>query len=994
MSRKLLFVALVAVLLGPAVLWAASPYDRVAYYDDDYPTNWADRASAQNVRDALADAGYQVVDAADLKTWMDGHIASGGLSVVVMCNDIFPDTIVETNTEDCTLRQYLNAGGKVVFYADIPFWNQGHADGSNTNWGQNGANGIFGFSAAPNAAPAVWDSGSGVTITEDGVIWGLTETWTSQRPAAPDAWANMTILATDDNGAAAGWVAHFVEGDTFRGFVRIRDTGGMPNVEDLIRLAEYAENIEMATGPVPETETDDIPRDVVLSWMPGAVAVTHDVYFGTSLEDVNAASRDNPLGVLVSENQSAATYDPEGLLEFGTTYYWRIDEVNGAPDYTIFRGEVWSFTAEPFAYPIENVSATSNAITEPDAGPENTINGSGLNDMDQHSTASGDMFLGRQDGEDLIVVEYEFDQVYKLHEMLVWNYNVQFELLLGFGVKETTVEYSVDGTDWTVLGNVELAQATAAATYEANTTIAFDGVAARYVRLTVQNGYGTRGQYGLSEVRFLYIPAQAREPQPADGATSVNIDAQLAWRAGRDAVSHEVYLGTDAAALALAGTPATASYDPGALNLGTTYYWQINEVQDAESWASDVWSFSVRDYLVVDDFESYNDEDNVIYETWIDGWVNETGSTVGYLVEPFAEQTIVHSGRQSMPLMYDNAGVNTSEAELDLGQNWATSGIQSLTLYFHGDPDNSSGQLYVKINNTRINYDGDAADLGIAGWQKWSIVLADTGANLNNVTTLTIGIEGSGAQGTLYIDDIRLSPQVSAPRTSDVGIAISAQANWWSQDAADREMEEIVDNAQAPVVVFGAGSQDGLADWVRDHTNNGVANLLILCGQLPDTIYEPGNVQADDSIVEQFLDAGNTILNTGDWIFYVVNGAGTNGAAGLQTIMDIPAVTVAGEDNTAVTVTAEGQELTPSLQDLATDRPFHLDTLEGDWTAELILAQNADGTRADPVIVRNSATGGRIGIFYQTNGQDDDPRGEVISEWINNWYLDAASGGN
>jgi hypothetical protein len=272
--------------------------------------------------------------------------------------------------------------------------------------------------------------------------------------------------------------------------------------------------------------------------------------------------------------------------------------------------------------------------------------------------------------------------------------------------------------------------------------------------------------------------------------------------------------------------------------------------------------------------------------------------------------------------------------------------------------------------------------------------LADTGASLTNVTQLTIGVEGAGAQGVVYIDDIRLSPEVSALRTSDIGIAISAQANWWSQDAADREMEEIVDNAQAPVVVFNTSDQDALADWLTDHTSNGVANLLILCGQLPDTIYEPGNVQADDSIVEQFLDAGNTIINTGDWIFYVVNGAGTNGAAGLQTIMDIPGVTVAGGDNTAVTVTAEGQDFTPSLQDFATDRPFHLDTLEGDWYTELVLAQNADGTLADPVIVRNSTTGGRIGVFHQAASEDDLPRGEVISEWINNWYLDAVSGGN
>jgi hypothetical protein len=146
-------------------------------------------------------------------------------------------------------------------------------------------------------------------------------------------------------------------------------------------------------------------------------------------------------------------------------------------------------------------------------------------------------------------------------------------------------------------------------------------------------------------------------------------------------------------------------------------------------------------------------------------------------------------------------------------------------------------------------------------------------------------------------------------------IAISTQAGWWSQGAADREMQEIADNVTAvSVEQFTANDQDALADWVADHTGNGTSDLLIICGQFPDTIYEPGNGQADDSLAELFLDDGNCIVNTGDWIFYVVNGAGTNGPGGLQTMMDIPGVTVAGEDNTAITVTADGQDYTPTFR--------------------------------------------------------------------------------
>jgi hypothetical protein len=225
-------------------------------------------------------------------------------------------------------------------------------------------------------------------------------------------------------------------------------------------------------------------------------------------------------------------------------------------------------------------------------------------------------------------------------------------------------------------------------------------------------------------------------------------------------------------------------------------------------------------------------------------------------------------------------------------------------------------------------------------------------------------------------------------------IAISTQANWWSQAAADREMQEIVDNVTAvDVQRFTSSEQDALAEWVVAHTGDGSSDLLILCGQCPDTIYPPGNTQPDGSIIELFLDDGNCIINTGDWIFYVVNGAGTNGTAALPNIMDIPSMDM-WDDDTPVTVTDEGHQYTPSLTDFSTDRAIHLDALTNDWSAELILALAADKNRAEPCILHNSVTDGRIGVFFQTASQDNDPRGEVISEWINNWYVKFVASAN
>ena len=218
-------------------------------------------------------------------------------------------------------------------------------------------------------------------------------------------------------------------------------------------------------------------------------------------------------------------------------------------------------------------------------------------------------------------------------------------------------------------------------------------------------------------------------------------------------------------------------------------------------------------------------------------------------------------------------------------------------------------------------------------------------------------------------------------------IAISTQAGWFGQAAADREMQEVVASVTtAPVEVFTANDQAALADWVKAHTGDGASDLLILCGQFPATIYAPGNSQADGSLAELFLDDGNCIINTGDYMFYVVDGAGTNAEPGLETMMDIAHISM-WDDDTAVVVTPDGKTYTPSLKDYATDRPWHLDELRGDWYPELVLAQNATGTRAEPAIIANRVTGGRLGTFYQTSGQDSDPRGKIISEWINNWYL-------
>ncbi len=549
---------------------------------------------------------------------------------------------------------------------------------------------------------------------------------------------------------------------------------------DPVSIMAVGGEVSLSSAPKPAHGATDVPRDIVMSWTPGSNAQAHDVYFGATFGDVNDADRSNPLNVLRSQDQDANTYDP-GILEFGRTYYWRVDDVNATAS-KVYKGSVWSFEVEPFAYPIpgSNITATASSAHDADTGPEKTIDGSGLTG-DLHSTDTKAMWLTAVGDPGPIWIRYDFDRLYKLHQMLVWNYNGP-SILTGYGLKDVTVEYSVDGETWTALADAQqFAQATGEDDYAYNTTVDFGGTTVKSVKITASSNWGGAifPQHGLSEIRFLYVPVAAREPNPVDGATDVAPLASLSWRAGREAASHEVYLGHNAHDLALIATVPGPSCEA-SLNLSQSYVWEVVEVNEAEmptSWSSDIWSFSTAEYLVVDDIESYNDDveaGTTIFDAWLDGMTNNTGSTVGYWTAPFAEQTIVHGGRQSMPLTYDNTGGATySEVELPLEpEDWTQAGVKTLVLYFYGTPGNT-GQLYVKVNGAQVSYDGDMAKIARPIWTQWNIDLASFGIDLQNVTTLGIGVEG-GTKGILYIDDIRL--YASAPALSEEEIWIEAEA--------------------------------------------------------------------------------------------------------------------------------------------------------------------------------------------------------------------------
>ena len=277
-------------------------------------------------------------------------------------------------------------------------------------------------------------------------------------------------------------------------------------------------------------------------------------------------------------------------------------------------------------------------------------------------------------------------------------------------------------------------------------------------------------------------PLLAWSPSPANGSlTGINRASTLNWSAGDGASQHDVYFGTDRDAVVGAdaadltglykGRQNRTSYTPEGVTMSSgPFYWRIDEVtSDGAIAKGGVWSFSVADYALIEDFESYNDipdaepGSNLVYVAWKDGFdnPNTNGSTMGYITAESMETNSVHGGRQSVAFQYNNSTAGLSEVVRTFAsaQDWTANDVITLSLWFAGAGTNVPGQLYVKVNGVRKNYDGDASNLALAGWQPWNIDLASIATNLSAVASLAVGIQGSGATGTLLLDDIRLYAQ-------------------------------------------------------------------------------------------------------------------------------------------------------------------------------------------------------------------------------------------
>ena len=494
------------------------------------------------------------------------------------------------------------------------------------------------------------------------------------------------------------WIVDEVSGaDTWEG------VGGNPNTVWMFHVPGYK-----AYYPNPANDAnlvyppDDVNQtfaslDVILSWKPGLGATQHDVYFGTVSPPP-----------LMSSQQDANTYDPLGELNYGTTYYWRIDQFDGT---STTEGDEWNFTTIPADLGLKGEYYNNTELKDPMVLTRKDLN---INfDWGSKSPApdvvNADSFSVRWTGE-LEVPDtdtYTFS-IYALGEdgIRLWVDDIPLiDSWESFDPSASENRPSID----LIKGRVSIRLEFRETAWGASCKL-FWKTPSMIEREIIPVG------------KF-YQLLKAWSPNPANRATDVRRDPILSWRKGEGAAVHDVYFSTDKTKVTDADRTNPldvlvsegqdpCSYEPGILEFNTTYYWRIDEVNLANVtpiWIGSIWSFTTGNFLVVDDFEKYDANCIRLYYTWRDGLDfsaypdcgvgayagNGTGAIVGGIEYPWVEREAenVHNGSQSMPITYDNTKLPYySEAYadtniLDCGTNWTLEGVKDLGLWFQGYPD-------------------------------------------------------------------------------------------------------------------------------------------------------------------------------------------------------------------------------------------------------------------------------------------------------------------
>jgi hypothetical protein len=675
---------------------------------------------------------------------------------------------------------------------------------------------------------------------------------------------------------------------------------------------------------------------LVLTWKAGKDATKHQVYFGTDSAAVASGAASVDKGKVTD-----LKFD-SGALRASTTYYWRVDAVKA--DGSSVKGDVWSFSTAD-AGPANKIEAQvwlniGSGTTVPD------LTGNARYPSSPDTTQYLDSWLyppGSSGASD--TADNYGDRLFgwlkpdQTGDYTFWIAgDDQSQLWLSTDGSPTNGKMIAQVTGWTnamdwdgTTGSTTVAALKSAPQHlEAGKkyfimTLHKEGGGGDSVGVAWQGpGIASRQLLPAKNVDVFYLaPLQAFGPTPANGAVDTAQSLTLSWMAGDKAQKHEVYLGTDKAAVAAAdsksplfmGSQAGTSYSTGALQWGKTYYWRVDETNTGEAdspWKGAVWSFTTANFIPIDDFESYTDaKGNEIFSTWIDGFTNGlSGSTVGNLTAPFAERTIVHGGKQSMPMDYNNIkSPFYSEAELDFApvQNWTGSDVNALSLWVRGYPAVTS----VAVTETagKMTLTGDGTDIwgnsdeftfayktltgdgslvarvvdkgtGTNTWAKAGVMIRDSLDGGSTHVSMDLSANTDGTAGNGY--SFQWRPVANGASSSADGTAPAITVPYWVK------IQRVGDN------FTGYLSADGKT-WRQWGTTQTIVMTAPVYIGLCVTSHASGEQRTS-----QFDSIATTGNVTGSWQGALIASPRYNGAASLYVIVEDSA----GKNATATNATA------------------------------------------------------------------------------------------
>jgi len=591
-------------------------------------------------------------------------------------------------------------------------------------------------------------------------------------------------------------------------------------------------------------------------------------------------------------------------LDVSTTYYWRVDTVEVDPG-TIHKGEVWSFLTVPYPGVGSILCELYTGITGNTVGDLTSASNYPDNpDVTEHLTSFEAPHRAFSDYGSRVHGWLYVDTTADYTFWIASGENSQLWLSTDDASANMSVIAYVDGEDgrdgWTNPREWDKYPE-----IQQSDPIHLEAGGLYYIMVLHKKAWGfdnlsvawsTTADVNTAEIipgtnLIPYVRTKSYGPRPNNNATDVEANPILSWTPGPYADKHDVYFGTDfdivsdanrtndPCGVLLSQNQDPNYYDPGVLENNSTYYWRIDDVNDSNIWTGTVWNFTTGKYFVVDNMDNYGDEiETRIYYVWRDGWdVNEniqgnyTGSQVYHwntYGTGLMESTIVRSG-VSMPFYYENDGyvdakpaggqnpdnplylyseTSASTSDLSIGSNWNEGNVKSLVLWFYGAPDNDAStteQMYVKLNDSKVVYDGDMSDIKEPYWHEWNIKLAEFGIDLNNVTSISLGFgdddENAGGAGIVYFDDIRLyAPRcVSSLRSpvadldndcdvdyDDLGVMVG---KWLNTDSSSDplvgwyKLDDGSGTTAADSSAYGNnGTLAGVPEWVSGYFNGGL----------------------------------------------------------------------------------------------------------------------------------------------------------------------------